>query len=340
MTAARHDKILLAHGGGGQLTDDLIRKRILPHLQNDILAELGDSAVLDLDSSSLCFTTDSYVVKPLFFNGGDIGKLAVCGTVNDLAVAGARPVALTLSLIIEDGFEFELLDKILASVGRTARESNVKIVAGDTKTVEAGAADQIFINTAGIGERLPGVKLGFDKISAGDKIIVNGTIGDHGMTIISQREDISFQSQLKSDCAPLAGLIGELLKNMFGIKFMRDPTRGGLAATLNEIARSTSFSVEIRENDVPIRPEVQAAADMLGFDVLAIANEGKFVAVVSPESLEDCLKVCKNHPLGIEAKAIGEITDTRDVPVVELVTRIGGRRIVQMPYGRELPRIC
>lgn len=340
MTAARHDRILLAHGGGGQLTDDLIRGNILPHLDNDTLAELGDSAALDLDSGSLCFTTDSYVVKPLFFNGGDIGKLAVCGTVNDLAVAGARPVALSLSLIIEDGFELRLLDKILASVGKTARRSDVKIVTGDTKTVEAGAADKIFINTAGIGQRLPGVELGMNTISAGDKIMVNGTIGDHGMTIISQREDMKFQSQLESDCAPLAGLIGELLARTTGVKFMRDPTRGGLAATLNEIARSTGLSIEIRENDIPVRPAVQAAADMLGFDVLAAANEGKFVTIVSPESAEDCLKVCRDHRLGQDAAIIGEIVGTRDVPVVELLTRIGGRRIVQMPYGRELPRIC
>lgn len=340
MTAAKHDRILLAHGGGGQLTDDLIRHHILPSLKNDTLAELGDSARLNLDSSSLCLTTDSYVVKPLFFNGGDIGKLAVCGTINDLAVAGAKPIALTLSLIIEDGFELRLLDKILANVGKTARQSNVKIVAGDTKTVEAGAADKIFINTAGIGERLPGVELGFDKIAAGDRIIINGTIGDHGMTIISQREDIKFQSQLKSDCAPLAGLTCELLANITGIKFMRDPTRGGLAATLNEMSRSSGLSVEIRETDIPVKPAVQAAADMLGFDVLAIANEGKFVAVVSPESADDCLNVCKSHPLGKEAKIIGEVVETLDVPVVEIVTRIGGKRIVQMPYGRELPRIC
>ncbi len=340
MTAAKHDRVLLAHGGGGQLTDDLIRRHILPSIKNDTLAELGDSATLNLVSGSLCLTTDSYVVKPLFFNGGDIGKLAVCGTVNDLAVAGAKPVALTLSLIIEDGFELRLLDKILASVGKTARQSNVKIVTGDTKTVEAGAADKIFMNTAGIGERLPGVDLGFDKIAAGDKIIINGTIGDHGMTIISQREDIKFQSQLKSDCAPLAGLICELLGNTTGIKFMRDPTRGGLAATLNEISRSTELSVEIRETDIPVKPAVQAAADMLGFDVLAIANEGKFVAVVSPESAEDCLNVCKTHPLGKKAKIIGEVVETRDVPAVEIETRIGGKRIVQMPYGRELPRIC
>ncbi len=320
--------------------DDLIRQHILPGLKNDALDELGDSARLNLASGSLCFTTDSYVVKPLFFNGGDIGKLAVCGTVNDLAVAGSKPVALALSLIIEDGFEMELLDKILVSVGETARQVGVDIVTGDTKTVESGAADRIFINTAGIGIRLAGVDLGFEKIAVGDKIIINGTIGDHGMTVISQREEMKFRSQLKSDCASLAGLIGELLENTSGIKFMRDPTRGGLAATLNEIARSTALSVEIRETDIPIRPAVQAAADMLGFDVLAIANEGKFVAIVSPESADECLNICRNNKLGKEANIIGEIVGTLDVPLVEIETRIGGKRIVQMPYGRELPRIC
>ena len=340
MKATKHDRILLAHGGGGQLTDDLIRQHILPGLKNDALDELGDSARLELASGSVCFTTDSYVVKPLFFNGGDIGKLAVCGTVNDLAVAGSKPVALALSLIIEDGFEIELLDKILASIGETARRIGVDVVTGDTKTVEAGAADKIFINTAGIGIRPAGVDMGFEKIAVGDKIIINGAIGDHGMTVISQREEIKFQSQLKSDCAPLADLIGELLESTSGIKFMRDPTRGGLASTLNEIARSTTLSVEIRETDIPVRPAVQAAADMLGFDVLTIANEGKFVAVVSPESADDCLSVCRNHPLGKEANIIGEVVETRDVPLVEIETRIGGKRIVQMPYGRELPRIC
>ncbi len=335
-----NDRILLAHGGGGQLTDELIRRHILPKLNNETLAELGDSATLNVASKSLCFTTDSYVVKPLFFNGGDIGKLAVCGTVNDLAVAGSKPVALTLSLIIEEGFELGLLERILASIGRQARQNNVDVIAGDTKTVEAGAADKIFLNTAGIGVKLAGVDLGFEKISAGDKIIINGTIGDHGMTIISQREDIKFQSQLKSDCAGLADLTCRLLENTSGIKFMRDPTRGGLAATLNEISVASARSIEIREADVPINPSVQAAADMLGFDVLNIANEGKFVAIVSPESANDCLNICKNHPLGRRAKIIGEVTKTRDVPVVEMVTKIGGRRIVQMPYGRELPRIC
>ena len=322
------------------MSDELIRHTIQPILKEDCLAELTDSANLNLDSNLVCFTTDSYVVKPLFFNGGDIGKLAVCGTINDLAVAGSKPIALSLSLIIEEGFEFELLEKILASISQTAHENNVNIVTGDTKTVESGAADKIFINTTGIGVRLPGVNLGFDKIAVGDKIIINGTIGDHGMTILSQREGIKFQSQLQSDCAALAGLTCQMLENTSGIKFMRDPTRGGLAATLNEISRQSGLSIEISEADIPVNPTVQAAADMLGFDVLTIANEGKFIAVVSQESAENCLNICTQHPLGKNASIIGEVVETRDIPAVELNTKIGGKRIVQMPYGRELPRIC
>ena len=340
MKEKKEAKILLAHGGGGQMSDELIRRLIVPKLNNDTLAQLGDSAKLNLASGSICFTTDSYVVKPLFFNGGDIGKLAVCGTVNDLAVAGSRPVALSLAMIIETGFEIELLEKILDSIGQAAQENDVKIVTGDTKVVEAGDADGIFINTAGLGVRLAGVELGFEKIAAGDKVIISGTIGDHGMTIISQRQDIKFQSQLKSDCAGLAGLTCELLQNSTGVKFMRDPTRGGLAAALNDIARATGLSVEINQARIPINPTVQAAADMLGFDVLNIANEGKFVAVVSPQSAEKCLNICKKHPLGTNASIIGQVVQTGDVPVVEMTTRIGGRRIVQMPYGSELPRIC
>jgi len=336
----RDDRILLAHGGGGQLSDELIRYYILPRFRNDTLAELADSAKLNLASRSICFTTDSYVVKPLFFNGGDIGKLAVCGTINDLAVAGSAPVALSLSLIIEEGFEFELLEKILASISEAARQNDVNIVTGDIKTVEAGAADKIFINTSGIGTRLTGVDLGFNRISVGDKIIINGTIGDHGMTIISQREGIKFQSKLKSDCASIAELTQQLLENSEGLKFMRDPTRGGLAATLNEICRGSGLSIEINEADIPINPTVQAAADMLGFDVLNIANEGKFVAIVSAGSANDCLNICRKNKLGKEASIIGKVVETRDTPMVEMTTKIGGKRIVQMPYGRELPRIC
>ncbi|MFC1676389.1 hydrogenase expression/formation protein HypE [Planctomycetota bacterium] len=337
---AKIDKILLAHGGGGQLSEQLIRETILTRIDRNPQTELTDSAKLDLGSGSICFTTDSYVVKPLFFNGGDIGKLAVCGTVNDLAVAGARPIALSLSLIIETGLDLKVFEKIMDSIGAEAQKNNVKIVTGDTKTVEAGAADKIFINTAGIGQRLDGIELDMANISAGDKIIVSGTIGDHGMTIISQREDIKFQTQLKSDCAGLAGLTCQILENCDGVKFMRDPTRGGLAATLNEIVHSTELSIEINEADIPINPTVQAAADMLGFDVLNIANEGKFVTIVSAESAQKALDICKSHPLGSDASIIGEIKKNQDVPTVELKTKIGGKRVVQMPYGRELPRIC
>ena len=340
MTKDDNEKIMLAHGGGGQLSEELVRKHILPKIQNNTLSKLGDSAELNVSSNSLCFTTDSYVVKPLFFNGGDIGKLAACGTINDLSVAGSKPLALSLALIIEDGFEMQLLDRILESIGQVTRENNVEIVTGDTKTVERGAADKIFINTAGIGIKIPNADLGINKIAAGDKIIVNGTIGDHGMTIISQREGIKFESQLKSDCAALCDLTCKLLENVNGIKFMRDPTRGGLAATLNEIVKSSGLSIKIKENDIPVNKTVQAAADMLGFDVLAIANEGKFVTVVSPDSAETVLSICRNHPLGKESMIIGEVVTSSNTSVVELITKIGGKRIVQMPYGRELPRIC
>ena len=340
MKKEENAKILLAHGGGGQLSNELIAKYILPKLTNQTLEKLADSAMLNLDSGPLCFTTDSYVVKPLFFNGGDIGKLAVCGTVNDLAVAGARPIAMSLSLIIEAGFEMQMLEKILDSISLAARQNNVEIVTGDTKTVEAGAADGIFINTAGIGTCLEGVRPSLERIEIGDKIIVSGTVGDHGMTIISQREGIEFQSQLKSDCAGLAKLCCKLFENCDQIKFMRDPTRGGLAATLNEISRGSGHSVEINQSCIPVNKTVQAAADILGFDVLNIANEGKFVAVVSAGSAEKCLNICSEDELGKEAEIIGQIVETRDVPTVEMITAIGGKRIVQMPYGRELPRIC
>ncbi len=338
--ATEPERILLAHGGGGQLQSQLIRERILPKLRNEVLSELGDSAHLQLSSNAICFTTDSYVVKPLFFRGGDIGKLAVCGTVNDLAVSGSRPVALSLALIIEEGFEARLLDAILQSISDAARQNRVSIVTGDTKTVDHGSADGIFINTAGIGIRLPNVELGLGRIEVGDQILINGTIGDHGMTIVSQREGISFESPLASDCAGLADLTCTLFETVRGIKFMRDPTRGGLAAILNEIVEGSRRSVEIEEKEIPVKPAVQAAADMLGFDVLNAANEGKFVAVVAPAAAQECLRICRKHPLGAEARIIGEIVETRDIPLVELKTRIGGRRIVQMPYGRELPRIC
>jgi len=338
--AANPERILLAHGGGGQLTNQLIRERIVPKFRNETLAELTDAARLTLSSPAICFTTDSYVVKPLFFKGGDIGKLAVCGTVNDLAVSGSKPMVLSLALIIEEGFEIELLEQILQSISVAARENEVTIVTGDTKTVERGSADGLFINTSGIGIRLPNVELGFGKIEVGDQVLLSGSIGDHGMTIVSQREGINFESPLTSDCAGLAELTCALFEKVPGIRFMRDPTRGGLAATLNEVVEASRLGIEIGERAIPVRPAVQAAADMLGFDVLNAANEGKFVAIVSPQAAPECLRLCRAHRLGREASIIGGIVPARDVPLVELVTKIGGRRIVQMPYGRELPRIC
>jgi hydrogenase expression/formation protein HypE len=340
MSKKEPDRILLAHGGGGRLTDALIRHNIAPRLSNAALDELTDAAKLDLGTTRICFTTDSYVVKPIFFRGGDIGKLSVCGTINDLAVSGSRPVALSLGLIIEEGFEMDLFEKILDSIGQTARAAGVPIVTGDTKVVDVGSADQIFINTAGIGERLKGIELGFTNIKPGDRILLSGTIGDHGMTIVSQRTDIGFQSPLQSDCAALSPLTTALLESVPGIRFMRDPTRGGLAATLNEITAAADVCIEIVETRIPVNLAVRGAADVLGFDVLDIANEGKFVAVVSPESAEAALKVCRAHPLGKNAAIIGEVKEAGEGVVVEMVTAIGGRRIVQMPYGRELPRIC
>ncbi|MDD5011931.1 MAG: hydrogenase expression/formation protein HypE [Phycisphaerae bacterium] len=334
------DKILLAHGGGGRLTEELIRSVILPAFENQTLNKLTDSAEIRLDKDSICFTTDSYTVKPLFFNGGDIGKLAMFGTINDLAVAGAKPIALSLSLIIEEGLEIEVLRKVLHGAAKAAKQENVEIVCGDTKVVEAGSADKIFINTSGVGLKLSKADIGFEKIAAGDKIIVSGTIGDHGMTIMSQREGMKFESEMKSDCGSVAQICQKAIETLSSdIKFMRDPTRGGLAATLNEITNQTGLGIEIQENQIPINPTTQAAADMLGFDILDIANEGKVVIIVSAKKADQCLEICKSCMNGKDAAVIGSVVKS-DEPLVELVTAIKGRRIVQMPYGRELPRIC
>lgn len=334
------DTILLAHGGGGRLTADLIDRLIVPRFANRALAELLDSAILDTPAGKLCFTTDSFVVKPLFFNGGDIGKLAVCGTVNDLAVCGAAPLAITLSLIIEEGFSISALEKILDSVAATARSAGVAVVAGDTKVVEAGAADGLFINTAGIGFQKSSARVGFERIAAGDMVILTGAIGQHSLALMAQREGLAFASAIESDCAPLNGLAGRLF-DQFGnaIKFMRDPTRGGLAAAANEIVKKTRLSMALNESDIPIDPPTQAAADMLGLDLLEAANEGKIVMMVAPEAAEEIVAFCRRDPLASRCSIIGQAVQS-DPPAVELKTRVGGRRIVPMPYGRQLPRIC
>ncbi|MHC5082759.1 MAG: hydrogenase expression/formation protein HypE [Planctomycetota bacterium] len=334
-------KIMMAHGGGGRLMGDLIAKTIVPKFGDGSSVQLNDSAVVDVPAGKLCLTTDSFVVKPLFFNGGDIGKLSVCGTVNDLAVAGATPLALTLSLILEEGLDMDVLEKVLQSIGDTANAAGVNIITGDTKVVDKGAADGIFINTAGIGVQMDGANPGFDQITPGDVILINGTLGDHGMTIMSQREGLKFDTPLASDCACLNELTTQLYEALGpDVKFMRDPTRGGVAATLNEVAQTAGVNVELSEEAIPVNKTVQTAADMLGFDLLNIANEGKVLAVVSPDAAEKTLEIWKSHPLGANAAIIGKITDTDSSPLVELITKIGGRRIVQTPYGRELPRIC
>jgi len=341
MGRIRSDKILLAHGGGGQLSEDLIRKVLLPRLGGHGDQALLDAAPFKVGPRWLCMTTDSYVVNPLFFPGGDIGKLAVCGTINDLAVSGAQPFALSLALILEEGFPIAALEGVIDSIGRTAEANGVRIITGDTKTVEAGSADGLFINTTGIGLRRLGIELGFERIAPGDRVLISGTIGDHGRWILSQRQDIGFQTPLQSDCAALWGLIeGWLDAAGPGIRFMRDPTRGGLAATLNEVVRATGKSIEILEPQIPVNPAVRGAAEMLGLDVMNVANEGKVVAVVAPEVAGRCLEIAKGHALGQQASIIGRVTAADQVPVVEMVTRVGGRRIVQMPYGRDLPRIC
>ena len=334
-------KIMMAHGGGGRLMSDLIQKTIVPKLGDGESVQLNDSATLDVPAGKLCFTTDSFVVKPLFFNGGDIGKLAVCGTVNDLAVAGAKPLALSLSLILAEGLELNVLEKILQGIGDTAKAANVNIVTGDTKVVEKGSADGVFINTSGVGVLAENADSSFDRIKPGDVILINGTLGDHGMTIMSQREGLKFDTPLKSDCACLHELT-QMLYDSFGqaVRFMRDPTRGGLAAALNEVAQSSGVNVELNETALPINKTVQTAADMLGFDLLNIANEGKVLAVVDAAVADKAIKLWKSHPLGSNAAVIGKTTESSDSPLVELVTKIGGRRIVQTPYGRELPRIC
>lgn len=333
--------ILLAHGGGGRLMAELISKIIAPSVYGTQPPALTDAAMVDIDGKPVLFTADSFVVQPLFFPGGDIGKLAVCGTVNDLAVSGGIPKALSLSLIIEEGFAVAELEKILSSIGTTAGQAGISIVTGDTKVVEKGAADRLFINTAGIGLRRADAAVGFDRIQPGDAILINGTLGDHGMTIMSKRQELSLQSPLESDCACLHEIIGQLLDACGDkVKFMRDPTRGGLAAVANEIVQACGCGVELIEEMLPVHPAVKAAADILGFDILNIANEGKFVAVVSADAADKAIEVMRSHPLGRKAFCIGRIGDRQSHNLVELITRIGGRRIVQMPYGRELPRIC
>jgi hydrogenase expression/formation protein HypE len=338
MERALEDKILLAHGSGGRLAHDLVEKSFVKTLANPLLARLDDSAVFDV-SGRLAFTTDSYVVSPIFFPGGDIGKLAVCGTVNDLAMSGAKPLYLSLAFIIEEGLSLAELEQVVNSVRLAAGEAVVEIITGDTKVVPRGSADRLFINTAGVGLIPEGVDIGGDKAKPGDKVILSGAIGDHGIAVISQREGMSFGTKLKSDCAPLGGLVAEMLEVTKNINCLRDPTRGGLATTLNELANQSEVSIRIEEKTIPVREEVLGACEMLGFDPLYIANERKLVAIVSPEDAEKVLKAMKNNKYGREAVIIGEVAAGPPGRVV-MKTVLGAHRIVDMLVGDLLPRIC
>ena len=333
----KNRKILLSHGSGGTAMSSLITELMLNKFGNPTLNELTDSAILKFPGEQkLCFTTDSYVVNPLFFPGGDIGSLAINGTVNDLSVMGAKPLYISCSLILEEGLGWDILDKITTSLAKAARSANVLIVTGDTKVVEKGSADKVFINTSGVGILQKGLNLSKNKIKPGDKIIINGEIGAHGLAVMSKREN--FKTNIKSDCAPLWKLIESML-SAGEIKFMRDPTRGGVATVLCEIADNSNFGIKLKEDSLPIRENVSSFSEILGLDPLYIANEGKVIAVVTKDKAASILSNMKKHALGKEASIIGEITKENKGKVV-LETIVGGERIVDRLVGDQLPRIC
>lgn len=333
------DTIQLAHGGGGKLTDDLIATVIFKYLPRP--SALLDSACISVEPGWLAFTTDSYVISPIFFPGGDVGKLAVFGTCNDLAMVGAVPQYLSLGLIIEEGFALSDLHRVMQSLAATAAESGVTVVTGDTKVVAHGQTDGIYINTSGIGRVQPEACLGFDRIAEGDAVLISGTIGDHGLAVMANREGLEFRTTITSDVAGVAGVANRLVRE-FGsqVRFLRDPTRGGLAGVLVDIAANTGREILVHEPAIPCRPEVKAAADVLGLDLLNVANEGKFVAVVAGAAAVDALARLREHPLGQSAAIIGHIGGSRPTARVVMQTAIGGRRVVQKPHGEQLPRIC
>lgn len=344
-----YDRVLLGHGSGGKLSADLIQRLFLPALGNDILNVLEDQATLQVvgygasetpaSMPRIAVSTDSYVVKPLFFPGGDIGKLAVHGTVNDLAVGGATPMYLAAAFILEEGLKIEVLQQIVRSMQQACTEAGVLLVTGDTKVVDRGSADQIFITTTGLGTVRHDVSLSIRNAQPGDRILISGTIGDHGIAIMSLREGIEFETKLESDTAALHDLTRIMLDACPTIRCMRDPTRGGVSSTLNELAQASRVGIKLEEVALPIRREVHAACEMLGLDPLYVANEGKLVAVAPAEDVERLLQVMRNHPLGRNAAMIGEVVADHEGMVV-MRSPLGGTRIVMMLAGEQLPRIC
>jgi hydrogenase expression/formation protein HypE len=335
----RYDRIVLGHGSGGRLTADLVSRVFLPAFGNDVLAALEDQATVPVESARIAFTTDAFVVQPIFFPGGDIGRLAVHGTVNDLAVGGAEPRFLAAAFILEEGLAMADLTRVVASMRQACVEAGVTLVTGDTKVVDRGKGDQIFITTTGIGIAPAGRVLSIAAARPGDRVLVSGTIGDHGIAIMSVRAGLEFETALESDSACLTDLVRVLLEASSQVRCMRDPTRGGLASALNELATASAVGVAIDERAIPIRREVASACEVLGLDPLYVASEGKLVAVVAPDDAERALTAMRKHPLGAHAAIIGEVV-TEHPSMVTQRSRIGGERIVTMLAGEQLPRIC
>jgi hydrogenase expression/formation protein HypE len=335
----KNGRIDMSHGSGGKAMAQLVDEVFVKAFANPLLEQRNDQAMFEVAAGRMVVTTDSYVVSPLFFPGGDIGSLAVHGTVNDIAMAGAKPLYLTAGFIIEEGFPLKDLDRIVTSMAEAAQTAGVAIVTGDTKVVERGKGDGVFINTTGIGVVPPGVSPSGDRARPGDAVLVSGTVGDHGVAIMSTREGLSFETSILSDSAALHSLVAAMVAAVPGIHVMRDPTRGGLATTLNEIAHQSGVGMVLSETSIPVREEVAAACELLGLDPLYVANEGKLVAICAPKDADTLLNVMKNHPLGADAAVIGTVREDSH-RFVQLETTFGGKRIVDWLAGEQLPRIC
>jgi hydrogenase expression/formation protein HypE len=333
------DTVLLGHGSGGKLSAELVRSIFLPAFCNSALDKLDDQAIVNINGTRLAITTDSFVVKPLFFPGGDIGSLAVHGTVNDLAMGGATPLFLSVAFIIEEGLSTEVLRQVTKSLRDAARAASVQVVTGDTKVVEKGSGDQLFINTTGIGLVPDRLNLSCNQARPGDKVILSGFIGDHGIAILAKREGLEFECPIESDSAALHTLVAKMLETGGAIRCMRDPTRGGLSSALNEIADQSRVTVQLNEDTILVREEVRGACELLGLDPMYVANEGKLVTIVEPSAAEKILNTMKSHPLGRNASIIGTVAERQSVSVV-MRTRFGTNRIVDMLSGDQLPRIC
>jgi len=335
----KYDKILLDHGSGGKVSHNLTAAMMLPAFDNPILAQLNDGAILEFDGQRIAFSTDSYTVDPIFFPGGNIGDLAINGTVNDVAMCGGQPLYLSVGLIIEEGFPVRDLETIVGEMGRAAGRAGVSVVTGDTKVVPKGAVDKIFINTSGLGLIPPGVEVASHRARPGDRIILSGTIADHGITVLTQREGLSFDSGVTSDTAPLNHMVDQMFAVSNAIHVLRDPTRGGVGTALNEIAEKSAAGIRIFEEQIPLHKEVAAICELLGFDPLYLANEGKLLAFVAEADSDEVLSTVRRNPFGRDAAVIGEVVSEHPGRVV-METRIGGSRIVDMLAGEQLPRIC